>query len=317
MKKKIVAMCLVVALAVVAIGGATLAYFTDKDQVVNTFTIGDVDIDLYEYTDYNGDGVRDTDKKFQEHIYYSDIMPGDEMVKVPVIENTSTTNDAYVRVAVVMNNLSAINTAIDDVYEKKTKPETDEGYTDEEIQKIYDYVFNGWGINYTKREDGGRRMWMGDRTKGEDSPVLYNVDMIGKVNENYAMVDMNNQFQTEEEKAKFAENSRHDGILDVSLGDPQGYYWNAAQPDERVYVFYLKLKAGESYELFQGLNVPADFDEAQLDMFKDLSIGIYADAIQTANFVDDNNEPDPVAAFNALEEAHPLGWWNATVSDAE
>ena len=38
MKKKIVALCLCVALAVVAIGGATLAYFTATDEATNTFT---------------------------------------------------------------------------------------------------------------------------------------------------------------------------------------------------------------------------------------------------------------------------------------
>lgn len=48
MKKKIVALCLCVALAVVAIGGATLAYFTDTDDATNTFTAGGVKIELIE-----------------------------------------------------------------------------------------------------------------------------------------------------------------------------------------------------------------------------------------------------------------------------
>ena len=48
MKKKIVALCLCVALAVVAIGGATLAYFTDTDEATNTFTAGGVEIALIE-----------------------------------------------------------------------------------------------------------------------------------------------------------------------------------------------------------------------------------------------------------------------------
>ena len=48
MKKKIVALCLCVALAVVAIGGATLAYFTDTDNETNTFTTGGVKIELIE-----------------------------------------------------------------------------------------------------------------------------------------------------------------------------------------------------------------------------------------------------------------------------
>ena len=48
MKKKIVALCLCVALAVVAIGGATLAYFTDTKTATNTFTVGNVAINLIE-----------------------------------------------------------------------------------------------------------------------------------------------------------------------------------------------------------------------------------------------------------------------------
>ena len=48
MKKKIISLCLVLALALTAIGGATLAYFTDNDAQENTFTTGNVAIDLWE-----------------------------------------------------------------------------------------------------------------------------------------------------------------------------------------------------------------------------------------------------------------------------
>lgn len=48
MKKKIISLCLVVALAAVAITGASLAYFTDTDTETNTFTVGNVKIDLIE-----------------------------------------------------------------------------------------------------------------------------------------------------------------------------------------------------------------------------------------------------------------------------
>lgn len=48
MKKKLLAMCLVVALAATAIIGGTLAYFTDTDKETNTFTAGGVKIDLIE-----------------------------------------------------------------------------------------------------------------------------------------------------------------------------------------------------------------------------------------------------------------------------
>ena len=51
MKKKILAISLVVCLAVIAIAGATLAYFTDTDDATNTFTSGKVDITLNEVFD--------------------------------------------------------------------------------------------------------------------------------------------------------------------------------------------------------------------------------------------------------------------------
>ena len=53
MKKKIVTSCLVVALLVVGIVGASLAYFTDKDAKTNVFTVGKVNITLNEKFDEN------------------------------------------------------------------------------------------------------------------------------------------------------------------------------------------------------------------------------------------------------------------------
>ena len=40
MKKKILALCVVISLAAVAIIGGTLAYFTDTETATNTFTVG-------------------------------------------------------------------------------------------------------------------------------------------------------------------------------------------------------------------------------------------------------------------------------------
>ena len=48
MKKKIVSLCLVVALAATAVIGGTLAYFTDTEDEINVFTLGNVVIDLVE-----------------------------------------------------------------------------------------------------------------------------------------------------------------------------------------------------------------------------------------------------------------------------
>ena len=50
MKKKIIALCLVVCLIAIAAIGGTLAYFTDTDQDVNVFVSGNVSIDQMEHT---------------------------------------------------------------------------------------------------------------------------------------------------------------------------------------------------------------------------------------------------------------------------
>jgi len=51
MKKKIMALCLAAIIAVIAITGITLAYFTDTDTEDNVFTVGNVAIDLTENFD--------------------------------------------------------------------------------------------------------------------------------------------------------------------------------------------------------------------------------------------------------------------------
>ena len=48
MKKKITAIFLCVALVAIAVVGASLAYFTDTKSATNTFTVGNVKIDLIE-----------------------------------------------------------------------------------------------------------------------------------------------------------------------------------------------------------------------------------------------------------------------------
>lgn len=59
MKKKIITLCLVIALAATAIIGGTLAYFTDTDNETNTFTAGGVSIDLIEKERDGKGGLQD------------------------------------------------------------------------------------------------------------------------------------------------------------------------------------------------------------------------------------------------------------------
>lgn len=118
-KKKLVAACATVALAAVALGGATLAYFTDADSETNTFTVGNVKIDLIEQQ-RGENGLED----FEQSKVLNPIvgsaqgekddygMPTAEnyVDKMVTVENTGS-NDAYVRA------YFAIPSALDDGYD--------------------------------------------------------------------------------------------------------------------------------------------------------------------------------------------------------
>ena len=121
MKKKIVTACLVVALLVVGIVGASLAYFTDKDSADNTFTVGNVKIDLIEQQ-RSDDGT--TLEDFEQNKVLNPIVGSAQgekdqfgmptaknyVDKMVTVKNTGT-NDAYIRA------YFAIPSALDDGYE--------------------------------------------------------------------------------------------------------------------------------------------------------------------------------------------------------
>lgn len=84
MKKKITAICLVACLAVVAITGATLAYFTAEDSADNVFTMKGIKVEINE-----------------EFVQGSELIPGFDINKDVYVTNTGT-SDAYVRVHIAI-----------------------------------------------------------------------------------------------------------------------------------------------------------------------------------------------------------------------
>lgn len=97
--KKIISLCLVLALALTAIGGATLAYFTDTDAQKNTFTTGNVAIDLFE--DFG-----DNDEGGIEHLVPATGSAQDGTIKNAIekevyVKNTGS-EDAFVRVHIAI-----------------------------------------------------------------------------------------------------------------------------------------------------------------------------------------------------------------------
>ena len=96
-KKSILMAAIAVMLVAVLVVGGTLAYFTDTKTATNTFTVGDVKIKLDEsnVNDPNGDRVTSNE--------YTDVFPGIQYKKDPVVTNTGK-NDAYVRAVVTIEN---------------------------------------------------------------------------------------------------------------------------------------------------------------------------------------------------------------------
>ena len=135
MKKKLIAIFLCVALVAIAVVGASLAYFTDTKSATNTFTVGNVKIDLIESTyhrtgsDNAGDtSVPDPTTKAAGMEFVTDgwtvftdeeikadaanysayigergknMVPGRNVVKCPYVVNTGA-NDAYIRIRVMI-----------------------------------------------------------------------------------------------------------------------------------------------------------------------------------------------------------------------
>ena len=87
MKKKVATLGLVAAMLLTS-AGATLAYFTDKDDATNTFTVGNVSIDL-------------TEPKWDEagKVDAPEVYPGEALAKDPTVKNIGA-NPCFVRVKV-------------------------------------------------------------------------------------------------------------------------------------------------------------------------------------------------------------------------
>ena len=137
MKKKITAIFLCVALVAIAIVGASLAYFTDTDSATNTFTVGNVKIELLEsslhrenagvangatstselWSDVAKEGSGNTSKYKAGDTFYTDaqieenaeaytceneqLIPGRSYHKMPYVKNVGK-NDAYIRIRVMI-----------------------------------------------------------------------------------------------------------------------------------------------------------------------------------------------------------------------
>ena len=104
MKKKIVSLCLCVALLAVAVIGGTLAYFTDTKDVTNTFSFSKnvtITLDETDIKNPEGDRVYGND--------YEDIYPSQTVTKDPIVHVADDSANCYVRAFVTVNNKEALD----------------------------------------------------------------------------------------------------------------------------------------------------------------------------------------------------------------
>ena len=139
MKKKLTAIFLCVALVAIAIVGASLAYFTDTKSATNTFTVGNVKIDLIEsqfhregndnsgdttipdpthkvtaddgmkyvatgHTMFTDDQIKEDAKTYATDylaVKGQNMVPSRNVAKCPYVINTGA-NDAYIRIRVMI-----------------------------------------------------------------------------------------------------------------------------------------------------------------------------------------------------------------------
>lgn len=96
MKKKLLAVALAVALIAIMVSG-TLAYFTAEDEVTNTFTIGSVDIEIFENDKETASTVVSFTKPLLPIVNTDDPTADSGYAAKTVKVKSTGLNDAYIR----------------------------------------------------------------------------------------------------------------------------------------------------------------------------------------------------------------------------
>ena len=111
MKKKVLLITTsMILVAVISVMG-TLAWLTDRDTAINTFTVGKVDILLDEAdVDENGEPILDDEgnpvERVKENEYH--LLPGQTYVKDPTVTVQAESEPAYIRMILTVHSASTV-----------------------------------------------------------------------------------------------------------------------------------------------------------------------------------------------------------------
>lgn len=148
MKKKslLISMLAVVLVALVAVGG-TLAYFTSQDDAANTFTMGNVAIDLQE----SNDGT----SWVEDGLQYEGVVPGDTNTKIAKVTVADDSADAYIMMTVEV--------------------EADEAFTAEDVDALYEAIQaeigDAWTV--TTMDDGKLQCVYNEAVAAGEEVILF------------------------------------------------------------------------------------------------------------------------------------------------
>lgn len=313
-KKKVISLVCAFALVLTAIGG-TLAYLTDKDKAENVFSVGSVDISLTETVEVNNGKTGDDKVIYANKVSttngtttFSGLMPGNTIVKTPVVKNTGD-QDAYVRVVVHINNQEKIYSLLKE-------------YLKGEGTSVND-IFNGWNFTFEKIGDMRYTSTLSENstytTDGKTATLLYVDEGIQSHGGGNTLLTKSNHFKTEAEKnctlpgfSQSEENRiiiHHDDLTSDVLNNLSDYIYyqglvGCYKTDGVAWVYYLKMEPGSQFTAFNGVNVLDQFDADEMKAFDGLKISVCVDAIQAEGFADVD------AAMEALNKTHPLTAWN-------
>ena len=106
-KKILLSAVCILAVAGISVMG-TLAYLTDSTAVVNTFTMGNVDIKLDEAV-VDANGVADASGKRTEEGNKYKLIPGKTYTKDPTVTVVKGSEESYVRMLVTFNKLAELD----------------------------------------------------------------------------------------------------------------------------------------------------------------------------------------------------------------
>lgn len=209
----------------------TIAYFTDSDSATNTFTVGQVLLDLDE-AKVNTDGtyVRDIENRDIKNKYH--LMPGHTYIKDPTVHVEAKSENCYVFVT-VKNQIAEIEWNDDDTYDSIEKQ----------------MKSNGWEVLIEKVNDVNKNV------KKDDLDVfVYNGDKADRY-----IVPKN----TDQTDLIVFENFRIDGDSVIGRGDSTG-----AAPTGMHYIEDYKTVGEEGTIVVTAYAVQADGFETALAAWK-------------------------------------------------